>query len=842
MIAIRPIGQRRASVRNFFSEQKISRNSALVLLAAMLVVLAGCGGGSPAGAGGGTTPPGTTPTLSLVLLDSSGATTTVLKSGAPLTVQATLIDATGAPSASTLIAFSSADTTLGVVSPASALTNAKGIATVSLNAASLSAFGASQVTATATLSGTTTPTTASTNFSVGSTTVNMAMNLLDSSGAVTTTLTAGAPLTIQATVKDAAGVPIRNTVISFAIPSADSNLAVVSPASALTNANGVATSFLNAAGTIAVGASQVTATATLVGTTTPPTASAPFAVGAATVNLALSMSPPAIPAYGSTTVAATVTLNGAPPTTPMVVQFTSGCVATGKATLTTNISTVNGVATSTYTDKGCGQTDTIVASVGSTQKTGVITVAAPQPVNIQFVGTTPNSLLTIKGTGCTVCNTSATVTFKVVDIALAGLPNRTVTFGLTTSTTSTGGITLDGAPFAIGSTVSRQTAADGTVQITVQPGTLPTSVWVTATLGTLETRSNQLVISTGRPAQDFFSLAATTLNIDGGNLDGVETTLTVRAADRMANIVTDGTTINFIAEGAQIRGQPSTGTGGTATQSTCSTLLGTCSVTLVSAEFRPRNDSEPSGLATANRVTVTAYTLGEESFVDANGNNVWDSGETWDDLGDVFVDNNENHKWELGEQSVQFSPNNTSACPPLPANGKLDWAASKSGTCDGVWGAANVRRSMVIVLSDFHARTDTPGPIKYLPMHFNCNMTFPIRLFDQYGNPMAAGTTLSLSSVNVTDSEVTTTTTCPGFSPPVTSCTIPNPQPVTVTIDGAATSTVPNTNAPGGTYHYISVTGPALCQPAVTGTFNLNVTTPISKVTTIIPYTVLGDK
>src|SRR3990167_4282756 len=49
--------------------------------------------------------------------------------------------------------------------------------------------------------------------------------------------------------------------------------------------------------------------------------------------------------------------------------------------------------------------------------------------------------------------------------------------------------------------------------------------------------------------------AATTLNIDGGDLDGVETTITVRASDRMGNIVADGTTINFIAEGAQIRGE-----------------------------------------------------------------------------------------------------------------------------------------------------------------------------------------------------------------------------------------------------------------------------------------------
>jgi hypothetical protein len=260
----------------------------------------------------------------------------------------------------------------------------------------------------------------------------------------------------------------------------------------------------------------------------------------------------------------------------------------------------------------------------------------------------------------------------------------------------------------------------------------------------------------------------------------------------------------------------------------------------VSSEYRPRNDSEPSGLATANRVTVTAYALGEESFVDANGNNVFDQGESWDDLGDIFVDNNEDRIWVLGEQSVQYSANNTSACPDaLPANGKLDNATSRPGTCDAVWGQAHVRRSMVIVLSGNTAQTDKTT----LPMSLNCSKSFKIRLFDLFGNPMAAGTTLSLSNIDVRDSFSTVSTdpaVCGGFSP--VQCNVPAPQTVTVTIEP---TTVPNTNAAGGTFHLIQVTGPpppAVCSAPVSGTFNLKVTTPISATTTIIPFTVLGDK
>ena len=138
-------------MRNFFPRstrvlRRVPRGSCLL---PCFSHLPGCGGGTPADTppGEGTTPPATpAPTLSIVLRDSSGAVTTTLSAGAPLTVQATLKDAAGAVVPNTVISFASGDTTLGVVSPASALTNASGVATTFLNAASIAANGASQVT------------------------------------------------------------------------------------------------------------------------------------------------------------------------------------------------------------------------------------------------------------------------------------------------------------------------------------------------------------------------------------------------------------------------------------------------------------------------------------------------------------------------------------------------------------------------------------------------------------------------------------------------------------------------------------------------------------------------
>lgn len=706
-MAIGPIGQRRVSVRNFFSvNQNKSRWSALLLLAAALAVLTGCGGGSAGGAAGtsgggtggtsgGSTGAAATATLTLTLQDSTGAAATNLTAGTPLIIQATLKDASGAPMADKVIAFSSQDAALAKVTPASSLTNAAGIASSSIDAASISVAGASFVIAT-----------------------------------------------------------------------------TVSPTGGTSSS-------------------------------TPVSASTPFAVGAATVNLTVSVSQASISAYGTSSVSATVSVNGAAPVTPMTVNFTSNCASGGKATLSTGVQTINGVATATYTDKGCAQTDTVFASVGTTQKSVAIIVAPPQAANIQFDSVTPASaLLVIKGTGGVGYSETAVVKFKAVDASGTGLPNQNVTFGLTTNA---GGITLENGSSP---PIIKQTDSNGFASVTVQSGTLPTAVWVTAQLGTLFTQSNKLVISTGRPVEDFFTFGATTYNIDGGNFNGATTALTVFAADRLGNIVPDGTAINFVSEGAQIRGAGSVST------PTCTTVNGTCSVTLVSAEYRPVGDTEPSGAVTRNRVTVLAYTLGEETYVDQNGNNKYDLGEPFDNLGNAFIDFNENGTWQSGEQFVQFNATNTNAC--AAATGK-PLVASQPGTCDGVWGQAHVRKSLVIVLSGNTLKSQTSTA---LSIANNCVQSFNVTLSDQYNNPLPAGTALSVPASNlaVTDNA----------APPVTA---------TITILPA---TVGNTSAAGGTVHTITVNvGSGKCTAPVRGSFSLQAVTPTSATTSLVGFTVV---
>jgi len=90
---------------------------------------------------------------------------------------------------------------------------------------------------------------------------------------------------------------------------------------------------------------------------------------------------------------------------------------------------------------------------------------------------------------------------------------------------------------------------NGYVTTYVRSGTVPTPIWVVATVTgsspVIKTQSNSLTITTGLPAQNSFSLSVGTFNIEGWRYDGITTTLTILASDRLGNPVPDGTAINF---------------------------------------------------------------------------------------------------------------------------------------------------------------------------------------------------------------------------------------------------------------------------------------------------------
>ncbi|WP_162277367.1 hypothetical protein [Rhodoferax koreensis] len=101
------------------------------------------------------------------------------------------------------------------------------------------------------------------------------------------------------------------------------------------------------------------------------------------------------------------------------------------------------------------------------------------------------------------------------------------------------------------------------------------------------------------------------------------------------------------------------------------------------------------------RVAILAYLDGEESFVDLNGDNIWQSGETFYDAGKAYIDENEDGAWTSGEQIIDTSTS-SSAC----VNTTNTYPAIVS-TCDSTWSSAiRVRKQTVITLATSNATID----------------------------------------------------------------------------------------------------------------------------------------
>jgi hypothetical protein len=330
---------------------------------------------------------------------------------------------------------------------------------------------------------------------------------------------------------------------------------------------------------------------------------------------------------GGTTVVSVdiVDENGDLYTSPVDVTFTSNCVAAGTATISSPVTSSNGTASSTYLVQGCVGYDPIIGSANaggvSLTATASVRVEAASAGSIEFVSVSSENI-SLKGIGG---GESSTIVFKVLDTNGLPVANKVVSFALNTDA---GDVSL--------SQYSATSDSDGLVQTVVNSGTVATPVRVFATLdenSNIATQSSLLVISTGIPDQDSFSLSASLLNLEARQEDGIESEITVRLADSFNNPAPDGTAVSFTTEGGSIG-------------SSCTTSNGVCSVTWTSQSPRPIN----------GRVTVLAFAVGEESFPDLNGNGRFDAGDEVDvfrtgtdvegdayGLPEAFVDHNEDN-------------------------------------------------------------------------------------------------------------------------------------------------------------------------------------------------------
>jgi hypothetical protein len=426
------------------------------------------------------------------------------------------------------------------------------------------------------------------------------------------------------------------------------------------------------------------------------------------------------------------------------ILFTSDCAANSLADIDSPITSVGGVATTSYRAQGCSGDDTITAMTTVNDITvtaaGVVTVQPAVIGSLQFVSAEPGNI-GINGIGL---NEVSKVTFKVLDTNGNPVANEVVNFELNTDI---GGITLSNS--------SATSNVDGLVSVDVISGTVVTVVRVTATLESntaIKTQSDSLVISTGIADQNSMSLSADNLNPEAWNYDGVTVSVTARASDHFNNPVPDGTAVSFTTEGGQI-------------ESTCFIQDGGCSVTWTSSNFRPDD----------GRVTILATMQGEESFLDANGNGAFDEPDTHlTDMSEAFSDFNENGVFDFGsEEFLDFNRNGTYDGSDGEFNGVLccdaaavaDSVAAGEGLCLSVTPTSitcsemktiHVRASLALVMSGSYAYFTYGNIINNPPEDLGDGIlnvadgvgSVDVLITDLHGQILPSGTTISIDSTN----------------------------------------------------------------------------------------------
>lgn len=178
---------------------------------AIILLLSACGGGSPESIAIGTPPPPPPPppkvaTMAVSVVTTAGATVSSIALDGGYSVQATLTDAEGKPVANKALNFSIQGSSIALLAPSTALTNASGVASVAISPASVSSIGAATLTVSADLAGV--PVSSSRDFSVQA--ANIALSPLRVGNAA---LNSGGNTSIAVTAL-LGGTPARGTPVN----------------------------------------------------------------------------------------------------------------------------------------------------------------------------------------------------------------------------------------------------------------------------------------------------------------------------------------------------------------------------------------------------------------------------------------------------------------------------------------------------------------------------------------------------------------------------------------------------------------------------------------------------
>ncbi|MER2492997.1 Ig-like domain-containing protein [Catenovulum sediminis] len=523
------------------------------------------------------------------------------------------------------------------------------------------------------------------------------------------------------------------------------------------------------------------------------------------------------------------------------ITLTSACASEtpAKAFIDQSVTAINGMATAIYRADGCRGTDRInaTASAGTSSLSSTLSIKiAEVPTSyIKFVsaavdGDTEARIITYPGTGRT---EQADVVFQVLDENNNPKASENMKFS----------VTAEGAGIKVTPTTAK-TDSNGLVTLAVSAGRTPTPVRVIAEAvdengnsyqPKIQATSDLLTVSTGLPDQNSFSLAATEYNIEAWDYIGDTVDITTFLSDHFNNPVPNGTAVSFITSHGQI-------------QDSCITTNGQCSVEYTVTQAKPGKETDPDkmsrvdaisvGLANGmcdvgndndpandtdaaaglpcfgientatgalgplqltgykkGRLSILAYAVGEESFVDANANGKYDTGEYFGDMAEAFLDWNEDNLFcgRLADGSA--SPGAEATVNPvtpeadatpdgtcLPggddeefidfggtANGTLDVANQTYDKGDSKFNGIlceldddscnqnfiHVRRDITMILSGSNAvfrviDSATESDLTLIDLVNNASVSLTAYITDINGNPMPVGTTVSITTDNGT--------------------------------------------------------------------------------------------
>ncbi|MDM8566539.1 Ig-like domain-containing protein [Candidatus Halobeggiatoa sp. HSG11] len=439
--------------------------------------------------------------------------------------------------------------------------------------------------------------------------------------------------------------------------------------------------------------------------------------------------------------------------------------ATDLGIITESVLTDNGTAQAMFTPDMQAGLATITATVGNATDTLTITVKPADAGTIEISKVEPKAIGVV-GSGSI---QSSKVEFLIKDKLGNIVADKTVVKFALGNTTLGGGETITTQGFS--GTEAEGTTNNGLVSVTLNSGTVAGNIDIIATIDDGVSTTARVIIVSSFPDADHLSLAAEFLNIAGGVKFGLQDDITAYVGDRFGNIVPDNTPVSFITEGGTIGKSVEGGAFTTTTE------LGQAVAILQSAgpttpklggEMTLRKDgyycdddfddninyqyvsrTEPQNLCSnPGLVTVVAYTTGAESFIDVNGNGIFDDTDTHTDPG--FIDSNNNNRWDMGE--VITNKGDISE-PYIDANDNRIFDleefyvdVNNNGEFDGPDGIfkdnTTIWRDIKILFSARPASTDTvPVAIKITPTTFS----IPVRgsqkflvenVGDIYGNAL----------------------------------------------------------------------------------------------------------